>query len=265
MITSEMNEDKTIIWWRILCGVAVLNILLFVLTACSVSVASPYVRWHLILSGIYTAVCAYRSFWPRIGVERYCLVDAMRSSMVFGRTAATVAEVSFAIQIALILDEMGGLAGLSWVQSMAVPVVLLLALAQLFCWWSVLTLNHAGHAIEESIWGLTFACVGFGLGFCAPELNGTWQTVALVSTAFCAGYVLFMVSIDVPMYVRRWRNGRANGEPRLGFSAGWSDALNRRVVTRDWEIWKREAPWLTGYFSCAVWVSLAMVHLPHVR
>ncbi len=71
-----MNEQKTLIWWRILCSLAVLNLLLWGVLSQAVDTSLSYVRWHLILSGIYTAVCAFRSFLPRIDLERYCLVDS---------------------------------------------------------------------------------------------------------------------------------------------------------------------------------------------
>jgi len=99
---------------------------------------------------------------------------------------------------------------------------------------------------------------------CAENLEGIWQTMGYMASVLCVGYVLFMVVVDVPMYLKRWKSGNACGEKRLSFRAGWSDALHRRVVTRDWAIWKPEVAWLTGYFSGAVWISLAIAHLPRV-
>jgi len=61
---------------------------------------------------------------------------------------------------------------------------------------------------------------------------------------------------------RRWRKGRAAGEVHLSLREGLTDVLRRRVVTREWAIWRPEVAWLTGYFSFAVWVSLALVHFP---
>ena len=71
-----------------------------------------------------------------------------------------------------------------------------------------------------------------------------------------------MIIVDVPMYVHRWREGKAKNEKKMWVSEGFMDALNRRVVTRDWAVWKPEVAWLTGYFSGAVWISIAMAHLP---
>ena len=257
------NEDhKTILWWRILSALAIFNILLWGATAATVGTDAPYVKWHLLLSGIYTAVCAFRSFLPRIDLERYCIVDSMASSMVAGRSAATIAEISFAIQIGLLMHEMGAAADVAWVQSMTIPVIVLLTTAQGLCWFGLITLNHLGHAIEESLWAITFAIVGAGMGVCAPNLEGTWQTVGYAGAFLCTGYVLFMVIVDVPMYVKRWHAGKTNGEKKLALAEGFHDALTRRVVTRDWAIWKPEVAWLTGYFSGAVWVSIALAHLP---
>lgn len=82
-----------------------------------------------------------------------------------------------------------------------------------------------------------------------------------VCSVVCLLYVAFMVIVDVPMYLRRWWSGEHDAG-RLGFSAGCSDALHRRVATVDWEVWRPEVAWLTGYFSLAVWLSIGMAALP---
>lgn len=92
--------------------------------------------------------------------------------------------------------------------------------------------------------------------------SGTARWFVVTGVVATAGYVLFMVVVDVPMYVRRWRQGRAAKEIHLSIRAGLADAMTRRVVTRAWAIWKPEIAWLTGYFSFAVWASLALVHFP---
>ena len=115
-----MQEHKTILWWRMLSSLAGINICLWVWVALTVEVQSVYVFWQLVLSGVFTGVCAFRSFFPRIDLERYCLVDSFISSMVVGRSAATVAEISFASQIALLMYEVGASTGVFWVQNQAI-------------------------------------------------------------------------------------------------------------------------------------------------
>lgn len=238
-----------------------MNIVLWVVWASKYAdLTSDYTRWHLVLSGIFTAVCAFRSFWPRIDLERFCIVDSYASSMVFGRTAATIAEISFATQVALMVDEYGTSLNVE-MQPLSYATVALLTTAQVFCWFGVLTCNHLWHAIEESLWALTFAMVGGTLFWNRNDASGLWITVSNVGWVVCLLYVAFMVIVDVPMYLSRWWSGEHDGG-RLGFGRGFSDALHRRVPTLDWKVWKPEVAWLTGYFWLAVWFSVGMAALP---
>jgi hypothetical protein len=36
--------------------------------------------------------------------------------------------------------------------------------------------------------------------------------------------------------------------------------MSCQIVTQRYEDWKDEMPWLTGYFTLAVWCSLYMAH-----
>ena len=260
-ITEGLEENKTMLWWRILSGFATFNIILWVILLFTVDSSKPYIWWQLIFSGIFTFVCGFRSYFPRICLERYCLFDSFFSSIVLGRSLATIAEVSFAFQVALLVHEMGAATGILWVQNLFFPIILLLTIAQVFCWASVFTLNHLGHAIEESIWAFTFALVGVSMAFCLHRLDGLWYNVVLSGTVACSLYVLFMVIVDIPMYVKRLKKGKLNGDHSMDLWNGLKDALTRRVATRDWKIWKPEVAWLSGYFTFGVWVSLLMVYL----
>lgn len=105
-----------------------------------------------VLSGIYVLVCAFRSFYPRIDLERYCLFDTPLSSVVLGRTSATVAEICFSAQCALLIHDLGILLGASSIIFVSYLIVPIIACAQLFCWYAALTLNHFWHGIEELAW-----------------------------------------------------------------------------------------------------------------
>src|SRR6476659_77143 len=65
----------------------------------------------LLLCAAYVFGCAFRSFLPRADVQRICLFDTWLSSVVVGRTVATVAEVCFAVQWALVLHRRGTITG----------------------------------------------------------------------------------------------------------------------------------------------------------
>lgn len=172
---SQENDHHslTILWWRILRAIAVCNLVLWcVWASIYADLTSDYTSWHLVLSAIFTTVCAFRSFWPRIDLERYCIVDSYVSSMVIGRAAATIAEVSFATQVALLIDEFGASLGVG-MHLLSVATVALFATAQIFCWFGMITRNHLWHAIEESLWALTFTVIGMALVWNAPSAPGT--------------------------------------------------------------------------------------------
>eukprot|EP00984_Skeletonema_dohrnii_P028209 scaffold18112_cov78-Skeletonema_dohrnii-CCMP3373.AAC.1 len=79
--------------------------------------------------------------------------------------------------------------------------------AQCFCWCGVVTLNHLYHAIEESIWAVSAFFISGAMGSLAyyqPES----QHVGIVGMAMCMVFFVFMVTVDVPMYVKRWRAGQ---------------------------------------------------------
>src|SRR5580693_7272457 len=56
---------------------------------------------ELLLCAAYVFGCAFRSFLPRADVQRICLFDTWLSSVVVGRSVATVAEICFAAQWAI--------------------------------------------------------------------------------------------------------------------------------------------------------------------
>lgn len=249
---GDMETEKTRRWWQLLCAIAVTNCLLLAWTYSAVHSVEPRVSWQLRLCTVYVLVCAFRSVVPRVDLERSCLFDNPLSSMVLGRSAATIAELCFAAQCALFLNQAGQQAGLGAVVACSYAVVPLLFTAQLFCWHSVCTLSHLGHALENSLWAGTMGMIGLCLGASAWHLTGQMQVCAVLGFLFALAFVGFMVSVDVPMYIKRWRQGRADGETYLSISEGFMDALKRRHATWDWTVWKPEVAWMTGYFSAAV-------------
>jgi hypothetical protein len=268
--SSKKEEYKTVAWWALLACMAVFNIVLWVWTWSIVPANDPYQRLQLGLSGIYVVVCAYRSVLPRIDLERYCLFDSQLSSIFWGRAAATIAEIAFAGQIALLLHKLANTVHHNhhpWAQLLSLLIVPVITTAQVFCWFGVLTLNHVYHAIEESIWAITSAAVACALSsFCTTHYSETNEKLfrtASMGRIGCLLYFAFMVTVDVPMYIEKWRHDKKTGSTRklMSVRAGSKDAWDRRFVTWDWKIWKPEVAWLTGYFTSAVWLSLALVHL----
>src|SRR5262244_4496972 len=142
-------------WWQFLCAVSVANILLWTLVAWGLSrEANTYQFEQLILSGLFVAACAFRSILPRVDLERLCLWDSTFSSVFLGRAVATIAEFCFASQCALLLFKLSHSTGASIFRTIGVTVLPIILIAELACWFAVITLNHIGHAMEELLWSI---------------------------------------------------------------------------------------------------------------
>jgi hypothetical protein len=216
------------------------------------------IQLMLVLCAAYVFGCAFRSFLPRADVQRICLFDTWLSSVVVGRSVATVAEICFAAQWAIILHQLGTMTGADTTSNAAWVIVPLILIAECFSWHAVLTTHYLGNAIENSIWAVAFLVVGIGLCRLLPEFDGPVRVILAIAIAGIAGYLAFLVTIDVPMYLARWRAVVADGSKLLRPLEGLRDVCTRWVVTHDLAEWKEEMVWMSLYFSAAVWASLAL-------
>jgi len=247
-------------WWQFLCAVSAANILLWTLAAWGLSRgADRYQFKQLILSGLFVAACAFRSILPRVDVERMCLWDSPFSSVFVGRAVATIAELCFAWQCALLLFKLSYSTGASIIGTIALTVLPIIIVAELACWFAVVTLNHLGHAIEELLWSMMVALVAAGLVIYSQKTGGglpLWVAIGLIASAGTTALIMF---VDVPLYLTRWRTGRRSGLRYLRILDGLKDTFVRRHVTHATEDWRNEVLWMSLYFSVGVWVSLVIV------
>jgi hypothetical protein len=251
-------------WWSLLTLVSGVNIAVWFLlyrrlheqTGSLGSTSS--IELMLLLCAAYVFGCAFRSFLPRADVQRICLFDHWLSSVVVGRSVATVAEICFAAQWAIILHQLGTMTGADTTVNAAWVIVPLILIAECFSWHAVLTTHYLGNAIENSLWAVAFFVVGIGLCRLIPEFHGPVRVVLAITIIGIAGYLAFLMTIDVPMYLSRWRADVAGGSKRLRPLEGLRDVSTRWVVTHDFTEWKDEIAWMSLYFSAAVWASLAL-------
>jgi len=251
-------------WWCLLLLVSGANIAVWLLLyhylqePRTESFGRSQIEVMLFLSAVYVSGCAFRSFLPRADIQRICLFDTWLSSVTVGRSVATVAEISFAAQWAIILRQLGTVTGADTTLSAAWVIVPLILIAECLSWHAVLTKNYLGNAIENSIWGVSFFIVGIALCRLLPEFEGPVAIVLVIAIIGIASYLVFLATIDVPMYLTRWQAETADSVKRLSPLEGLRDASVRWVVTHDIAEWKDEIAWMSLYFSAAVWASLAL-------
>ena len=266
-------SNPVLAWWIALCTLGGLNLLLWLLSARALQRRRPLMpaglyaarRLQLMLSAVFVLGCAYRSVLPVHDIARHCVVDSWLSNVLLGRSVATLAELGFAAQWALLLGEMARAHDSAVVRITARALLPTIVLAELCSWYAVLTRAHLGHVIEESLWTLA-------AGFVVASLVVLWPRCAaanrrrLAALAAAGGaYILFMLHVDVPMYWTRWLADEASGQPYLSLAQGLLDAARPCVLSWRWEDWRAEIAWMTLYFSVAVWLSIAMVHAPDLR
>jgi hypothetical protein len=241
-------------WWTLLIAVAVINIAAWTIAALSGD-GGPS-QWQLILSGIYVFGCAFRSFLPVYDIPRLCLVDSWASSVLVGRTVATVAELAFAAQWAVYLHA----SELVMVHMIALTIVPLIVMAEVCSWHAVLTTSNRGHIYENSLWGIAAALIVICLAAIAWQLP---ESRSLVLGVWALGgllYVAYIFMADVPMYRKRWRFDQSQGRRYLTLVQGVVDTSKRSRVSMLWEDWKSEVTWMTLYFSFGVWVSISLIY-----
>jgi len=266
MDMSEVNKVE--IWWYAISAMSVINIGLWV---CSYRLLwqnnNKYLpdlfKGRVIsiwLSLVYVSVCAFRSFLPRIDLERICLVDHWLSSVLVGRTLTTIAEICFIVQCSLLLREAGKNTNNRVVVLLSIILIPVIIIAEVFSWNATLTTNYLSSVIEESLW----AASGFLL---IAGLVSLWSYADRAKRAFLvslllitSGYLVFMVFVDVPMYWHRYLLDTESGKNYLSLWQGLHDISTNYRVSFDQEIWRDEISWMTLYFTVAVWVSL---YLPH--
>lgn len=270
MKISDLLSSGPLVWWAALCVISVVNVVAWTRAARAVqrsrtvtdSAHHAFRRWQLGLSAVFVMVCAFRAVFPRADVQRICLHDSWLSSVMIGRTLATVAELCFVAQWAILLRALGTRTGSGLALTVSRLMVPMIAVAEICSWYAVLTTSYLGNTLEESIWAMTALLATVSAASVWPRLASRHRPFLLGALGFGLCYVTFMVTVDVPMYISRWLADKASGRAYLTVMEGLRDVSVRWVVTSHWDAWRSEIPWMSLYFSVTVWVSISLVTLP---
>ncbi|OLP95273.1 hypothetical protein AK812_SmicGene22640 [Symbiodinium microadriaticum] len=275
-------------WYSFLCSMALLNLclaFLFLLRCGKPSEdARPYwyrfsLRW---LGAVYILVVAYRSVFPADYPHRYVFWDNMMSSILIHRACATVEELAWVLQIAIIQ---------SFCAAQDLLLVTRLSLLCLFDAVARLMTRvdpkqvHDEKSYQETCWAIAFA---IGLPVYVHLLFATYRRsqechckkqpaevgreatcgcftglhFAIALTIFCLGYVPYMAAVDVPSYWEAYDVQKLEGIEPNGFKQGVWNAFTYREQTRALSSWQSNLLWKTVYFTLGPWLSLAMMTAP---
>jgi hypothetical protein len=266
MDMSEINKVE--MWWYVLCVVSVLNIGAWFLSyrflrqnihrnVPEIIDGRITIAW---LSLVYVLVCAFRSFLPRIDIERIVLVDHWLSSVLIGRTLTTFAEIFFIAQCALLLREAGRISDSRFVVLVSMVLIPVIIIAEGFSWYASLTTHYLASVFEESLWALSGFLFLTGLVSLWPNANRAERLSLTMFILLASCFLAFMIIVDVPMYWERYLLDAEAGKNYLSLGQGLQDLSSNYRVSFDLSEWRNEIPWMTLYFTVAVWVS---IYLPH--
>ncbi len=269
-LSAHSIDPGVMLWWKMLSIISVFNLVIWGWSAWTcwyrfhkTDPAHYHLRrTHIVLSLVFTLVCGFRSWFPRGDVQRLVLVDHWISSVFLGRSLATIAELCFVAQWAFLIREIARKTNAPYSRMATYWIIPLTATAEIFSWFAVLTTNYLGNTIEESLWTVCFGLISFGALNLVRKARPNFKVILAAGALAGLGYLVFMISVDVPMYLHRFLADSEAGKSYLSFWHGVRDAMHTRHPSGSWSAWESEIPWMSLYFSGAVWISIAAIHFP---
>jgi hypothetical protein len=253
-----MTWDTTVFnWWILMSGIGAVNILLWLYLVKKQSM-NPW----LFSGGLYVLGCASRSFIPRSDIDRVVMFDTFASSIFVGRTIATIAELGFVAQWAIVLWQFGKAAQNGRIKAISQIIFPLIFIAEIFSWYASITTNTVGSVFEETLWGVVFALITYCVFIARHALIPSLQPWALAAVAGLSLYVVYMFTIDVPFYYSKWQANLASGKTFDSLHEGVHKMLTQWRVSRLDKDWQYEFLWQGLYFSFGVWASLLLNLVP---
>jgi hypothetical protein len=202
-------------WWITISVISVVNIVVWMVLAAGRSARRRrqlHRGWQTLFSALFVLGCAFRSFSAPVEALRFCLYDGWISIATIGRAVATVAELAFVAQWSCVLKEWCRATGNRWAAGGAG------AAAHDRGGRDLLLVQRAHHQLPgQRLRGVAVGAVrALAAGILAylwlragPRIQRYMGIMLLLNSA----YVLFMCTIDVPMYWRRWKEDEAPTSP----------------------------------------------------
>lgn len=230
---------------------------------------------------IYTIICSMRSIWLKKPIHQICLNNSILSSPFLGRLLSTISELSFATQITLLLkfitSEIYSYLNIKKPKFKYLNYLLpIIYIAQTFCWFACITKFHLWNAIEETLWTIFAIIIMIHCIYVYTILPKNIKSIKIIKIKkllqavvfFILLYIAFMVKIDIPTYIKRWKSSYNNKLPTHfefmnDFNDKHSDLSNKlfnlftcKKISNDFSDWKDNIAFFSGYFTVAVWSSI---------
>ena len=272
MVDFSQIPTPVAVWWGGMSAIAVFNLIMLFISRKMLLKKLPNMsqmvqkvrNYQFLLASIYTIGCGFRSILPRGDVRRIVLVDHWISAIAIGRSVATIAELAFVAQWAFLLHEIGKGTRDYGVLSISKMIVPMIFIAECFSWYACTTGNFFGTIIEESFWAAAASLTMLGFIRGRKHYQGTQKNFVTAGIVAAFGYVVYMVTVDVPAYVNNWIANQADGKGYATLSEGFHQVATVWRQTYAVADWQYEFVWMSLYFSIAVWMSIYIMNGPEM-
>lgn len=252
-----MNNSLVLFWWYTISRYSLYNLKkLYNCETYNLEAVHSYRS-----SCIFISACAIRSIFPRIDGKRICFFDSWLSYPLVGRICATFGEIAFVYQLILITKLIANKLSCHKIYPLMNMIMILIVVAQIFCWYGVLYQQNMMHVIEESIWTCSMLTIGFSYLYLSKLIKNDKIYYYFVCAYWISYiYTLFMVFVDIPMYYDRYLEQPETNNV-LTLYDSLKDMASCNKISRSYNIWKDEIPWMTGYFMGATYLSIKLIEI----
>jgi len=252
-----MSNYIVIFWWYSITKYSIHNVerLYYIRNYITLENKENYIASYL-----YIFACLIRSCFPRIDGKRICFFDSWISYPLVGRILATIGELAFGYQLTLVTQSFAQRLNCYKIYHLMDIIMNLIFIAQIFCWGGVLFQNNLMHVFEESIWMFSMTCIGLSyLYFNNFVKNIKTRNYFYLGFVISYIYMMFMVWVDIPMYYNRYLETNSIINTNLSLFESIKDMASCYKISKSYNDWKSEMPWMTGYFIGATFISINLM------
>ncbi len=219
----------------------VLNYSWYIATVCLIIPQFWFLNWSNKYARYFYINCLIRGFFPRIDVSRTCFFGGFISSVIVGRTLATIGELSLVICIQNYIKQnllvYRRCRRRSFMSVFLVTMLVLInylvfflaVLAEVYSWTSVIYRNNNYHVYEECVWlfmGVyTFFMSLFFRQSIPLDKNIKFNNQMCIITLF---YIIYMLLIDIPRYQQR----ALDQAPPVSFDVGFWELFECQKISQ---------------------------------
>jgi len=269
-VDSRDAETGGWLWWGFMMIVSAGNMCLLatsqVQASRGTSLSPPQEKMVLrVAAVVFTFVCAYRSVLPRVDVPRTCWFDTPLNWVLFGRLAATLAEVAWATQMGLVLRRLAmclhsrgeiSVACSARCSRAGILVIAFACIAECCSWTNLITENNLFAVFEQFLWSVLFLTTAVGIAVLLRlwPAGGGWSWRLFAIFALCSG--LEQAYEAFGLYLPRFLEDQADHKVYQSFLPGLRQLAECHTTSQSLDVWASDAAWMTHYFSVGVWSSI---------